>query len=161
MEWRCHLGKTESLQSFKASIALNDVGWEGGEWPRGMMGRGIKSQHASQLFWKMTSWSYLFATPPFRESLSSFKIVGLPLYAKAVSALFFFLCLIRHDQKPINMKKHGNFHFPTRLKISYIINNLKDIYRIFWRMRVKNASWSLSQTIGVSEETSWVCPSCW
>ena len=107
------------------------------------------------------SWSYLFATLPCDESLSCFKIVGLPLYAEAVSALFFFLCLIRHDLKPINMKNCGNFHFPTRLKISYIINSLKDLYRILWRMRVKNAGSSLSQTIGVSEETSWVCPSCW
>ena len=83
------------------------------------------------------SWSYLFATLPCDESLSCFKIVGLPLYAEAVSALFFFLCLIRHDLKPINMKNCGNFHFPTRLKISYIINSLKDLYRILWRMRVK------------------------
>ena len=62
------------------------------------------------------SWSYLFATLPCDESLSCFKIVGLPLYAEAVSALFFFLCLIRHDLKPINMKNCGNFHFPTRFR---------------------------------------------
>ena len=82
------------------------------------------------------SWSYLFATLTCDESLSCFKIVGLPLYAEAVSALFFFLCLIRHDLKPINMKKHGNFHFPTRLKNSYIINSLKDLCGIFWRMMI-------------------------
>ena len=34
------------------------------------------------------------------------------------------------------MKKHGNFHFPTRLKISYIINSLKDLCGIFWRMMI-------------------------
>ena len=109
-------------------------------------------------FWtSQRSWGYLFAT----HAIKACHLSKLPLYAKAVSALFFFLCLIWRDQKPINMKKYGNFHFPTSLKISYIINSLKDIYRIFWRMRVKNASWSLSQTIGVSEETSWVRLSCW
>ena len=95
------------------------------------------------------------------HAIKACHLSKLLLYAKAVSALFSFFCLIRRDKKLINMKKYGNFHFPTRLKISYIINNLKDIYGIFWRMRVKNASRSLSETIGVSEETSWVRLSCW